>query len=62
MKENEVTAIIKEKTDAIKNAYKDALNILDAYDPQALSDISCNHRITIDGTTRKSVKIMMYYK
>ena len=23
MKENEVTAIIKEKTDAIKNAYKD---------------------------------------
>lgn len=37
MKENEVTAIIKEKTDAIKNAYKDALNILDAYDHQTLT-------------------------
>ena len=36
MKENEVTAIIKEKTDDIKNAYKDALNILDAYDHQTL--------------------------
>ena len=37
MKENEVTAIIKEKTDDIKNAYKDALNILDAYDHQTLT-------------------------
>ena len=36
MKENEVTAIVKEKTDAIKNAFKDALNILDAYDHQTL--------------------------
>ena len=37
MKENEVTAIVKEKTDAIKYAYKDALNILDAYDHQTLT-------------------------
>ena len=37
MKENEVTAIVKEKTDAIKNAFKDALNILDAYDHQTLT-------------------------
>ena len=37
MKENEVTAIIKEKTDSIKNAYKDTLNILDAYDHQTLT-------------------------
>ena len=37
MKENEVTAIIKEKTDAVKNAYKDALDILDAYDHQTLT-------------------------
>ena len=36
MKENEVTAIVKEKTDAIKNAYKDALDILEAYDHQPL--------------------------
>ena len=36
MKENEATAIVKEKTDTIKNAYKDALNILDAYDHQTL--------------------------
>ena len=37
MEENEITAIIKEKTDAIKNAYKDALDILDAYDHQTLT-------------------------
>ena len=37
MKENEVTAIIKEKTDAIKYAYKDTLDILDAYDHQTLT-------------------------
>lgn len=36
-KENEVTAIIKEKTDTIKDAYKNALNILDAYDHQTLT-------------------------
>ena len=37
MKGNEITTIIKEKTDAIKNAYKDALDILDAYDHQTLT-------------------------
>lgn len=37
MKENDVMAIIKEKTDSIKNVYKDALNILDAYDHQTLT-------------------------
>ena len=36
MKENEVTAIVKEKMDAIKNEYKAALDILDAYDHQTL--------------------------
>ena len=37
MEENEITTIIKEKTDVIKYAYKDALDILDAYDHQILT-------------------------
>ena len=37
MEENEITTIIKEKTDAIKYAYKDVLDILDAYDHQTLT-------------------------
>ena len=37
MEENEITTIIKEKTDAIEYAYKDALDILDAYDHQILT-------------------------
>ena len=37
MEENEIATIIKEKTDAIKYAYKDALDILDAYDHQSLT-------------------------
>ena len=37
MEENEITSIIKEKTDVIKYAYKDALDILDAYDHQTLT-------------------------
>ena len=37
MEENEITTIIKEKTDAIKYAYKDAVDILDAYDHQTLT-------------------------
>ena len=37
MEENEIITIIKEKTDVIKNAYKDALDILDAYDHQTLT-------------------------
>lgn len=37
MEENEITTIIEEKTDAIKYAYKDTLDILDAYDHQTLT-------------------------
>ena len=37
MEENEITTIIKEKTDAIKYTYKDALDILDAYDHHTLT-------------------------
>lgn len=37
MEENEIATIIKEKTDAIKYAYKDTLDILDAYDHQTLT-------------------------
>ena len=36
MEENEIATIFKEKTDAIKYAYKDVLDILDAYDHQTL--------------------------
>ena len=36
-KGNEITTIIKEKTDAIKYEYKAALDILDAYDHQTLT-------------------------
>ena len=32
MEENKITAITKEKTDVLKEAYKDTLEILDAYD------------------------------
>ena len=34
---NEITAITQEKTDTLKDVYKDALNILDAYDHQTLT-------------------------
>ncbi len=37
MKENKITAITKEKTDVLKDAYKDTLEILDAYDHQMLT-------------------------
>ena len=37
MEENEITTIIKEKTDALKDAYKDVLDILDAYDHHTLT-------------------------
>ena len=36
MEENKITAITKEKTDVLKEAYKDTLEILDAYDHQTL--------------------------
>lgn len=37
MKENRVTEINKEKTEALKEAYKDTLELLDAYDHQILT-------------------------
>ena len=36
MEENKITAITKEKTDVLKDVYKDTLEILDAYDHQTL--------------------------
>lgn len=37
MEENKIPAIIKEKTDVLKETYKDALDILDAYDNHTLA-------------------------
>ena len=37
MEVNKITAITKEKTDVLKGAYRDALEILDAYDHQTLT-------------------------
>ena len=37
MEENKITAITKEKTDVLKCAYKDAMEILDAYDHKTLT-------------------------
>ena len=37
MEENKITAITKEKTDVLKDVYKDTLEILDAYDHQTLT-------------------------
>ena len=37
MEENRVVGINKEKTEALKEAYKDTLEILDAYDHQTLA-------------------------
>ena len=37
MEENRVAEINKEKTDVLKDAYKDTLEILDAYDHQTLA-------------------------
>ena len=36
MEENKITAITKERTDVLREAYKDTLEILDAYDHQTL--------------------------
>lgn len=41
MEENKITAITKEKTDALKDAYKDTLEILDAYEHQTLTRRRC---------------------
>ena len=37
MEENKITAITKERTDMLRKAYKDTLEILDAYDHQTLT-------------------------
>lgn len=37
MEENRITAITKEKTDVLKDAYRDTLEMLDAYDHQNLT-------------------------
>ena len=37
MEGNKITAITKEKTDVLKDAYKDTLEMLDAYDHQTLT-------------------------
>ena len=37
MEENKITTITQAKTDVIKDAYKDTLEILDAYDHQTLT-------------------------
>ena len=37
MEENKITSITQEKTDVIKDAYKDTLELLDAYDHQTLT-------------------------
>ena len=37
MEENIITAITKEKTDVLKDAYKHTLELLDAYDHQTLA-------------------------
>ena len=37
MEENKIIAITREKTDVLKGAYRDALEILDAYDHQTLT-------------------------
>ena len=37
MEENKITTITQEKTDLIKDTYKDTLEILDAYDHQTLT-------------------------
>ena len=37
MEENKITAITREKTDVLKDTYKNTLEILDAYDHQTLT-------------------------
>ena len=37
MEENKIISITQEKTDALKDAYKDTLELLDAYDHQILT-------------------------
>lgn len=59
MEENKITAITKEKTDVIKDAYKDTLEMLDAYDHQTLT---CPEGTYYDGNeTIEEVAVNMLY-
>lgn len=59
MEENKITAITKEKTDVLKDVYKDTLEILDAYDHQTLM---CPEGTYYDGNeTIEEVAVSMLY-
>lgn len=59
MEENRVAEINKEKTEALKEAYKDTLEILDAYDHQTLT---CPEGTYYDGNeTIEEVAVNMLY-
>ena len=59
MEENKITAITKEKTDMLTEAYKDTLDILDAYDHQTLA---CPEGTYYDGNeTIEEVAVNMLY-
>ena len=59
MEENKIIAITKEKTDMLTEAYKDTLDILDAYDHQTLA---CPEGTYYDGNeTIEEVAVNMLY-
>ena len=59
MEENRVAEINKEKTEALKEAYRDTLDILDAYDHQTLT---CPEGTYYDGNeTIEEVAVSMLY-
>ncbi len=59
MEENKITAITKEKTDMLTEAYKHTLELLDAYDHQTLT---CPEGTYYDGNeTIEEVAVNMLY-
>ena len=59
MEENKITAITKEKEEVLKDAYKDTLEILDAYDHKTLT---CPEGTYYDGNeTIEEVAVSMLY-
>lgn len=59
MEENKITLITQEKTDLIKDTYKNTLEILDAYDHQTLT---CPEGTYYDGNeTIEEVAVNMLY-
>ena len=59
MEENKISAITKEKTDVLKDAYKHTLELLDAYDHQILT---CPEGTYYDGNeTIEEVAVNMLY-